>query len=164
MAGSTAITAFVCFGVCLSVVNGISWLRNHVSGSTIQKIADRHLGSTKWSFQSAYKTGKNTAKDGLFVADVFKKAGVNVPHRNNWSSSPIGAEEWGNPNSPFLKGTSCWSPASTPRIGDVISDGVTVGIVTGDRKTTRATSATILKDDWGFRSDSLNMVFWHHSC
>ncbi|XP_046339512.2 uncharacterized protein LOC124120676 [Haliotis rufescens] len=164
MKGSTASTAFICFGAWILGVNGISWLKTRVSGTTIQKIADRNLDSTQWSFKSAYKTGKDTNKNSIFVADVFKKAGVIVPQINNWWSSPIGAGEWGNPNSSYLKGNSCWSQVSTPGIGDVISDGQAVAIVTGQQKTTRATLEKVVKDDWGFLSDSQNIVFWHYSC
>ncbi|ELT92483.1 hypothetical protein CAPTEDRAFT_186074 [Capitella teleta] len=134
-------------------------------GAAIARTADSHVGSTKWSYASSHRTGRNTNKCNIFVAEVIEQAGATVPHRHFYSWSPIGAGEWGNPSSSYLTGSSCWSRVTSPRNGDVAGDGVHVAIVTGSSKTTSATSSAVVKNDWGFDPPSrVANVFWRYTC
>ncbi|XP_071083442.1 uncharacterized protein [Haliotis cracherodii] len=165
MCGKCVITAFL---LCLTwsvCVDG--WWRSSskakVSGARIQRIADSYIGSNKWAKSSSHTTGVNTNKCNIFVADVFKEAGVNVPRTlsRRW---PIGAREWGNPKSLFLWVNSCWTNHRTGQIGDVIGGGGHVGIVTGYRQTTSAGTYKVLKNDWGYRSGGPKVTFWRYVC
>jgi hypothetical protein len=67
--------------------------------------------------------------------------------------SPIGAGEWGNPNSSYLKKKKCWENCKGSwRSGDVISDSVHVAIITDNKLTTSARHDKVVQNDWGFRS------------
>ena len=50
------------------------------SGNIAAK-AENYIGSTKWSFASKRRTGMNTDKDYIFVAEIIEWAGASVPHR-----------------------------------------------------------------------------------
>ncbi|KAK6168113.1 hypothetical protein SNE40_022006 [Patella caerulea] len=156
------LTIFSALCLILQSICGISAL----SGGTIARAADRHIDSTHWSFASSHATGRNTNKCNIFVADVLESVGADVPRRWFGFSGPIGAGEWGNPSSSYLSGNSCWNNVNSPRIGDVIGDGVHVGIVTGYRKTTSARYDMVVKNDWGYRSNqsSTRFTFWRYVC
>ena len=84
-------------------------------------------------------------------------------------SGPIGAGEWGNPNSTLLTEAPCWSYRSSPSEGYVIGDGRHVGIVTGSRETTSAMKTELVSNDWGFRSfgsgsRSSMKAYWKYIC
>lgn len=124
-----------------------------VTSSGIVNEARQHIGSTKWSYASSYGTGANTNKCNQFVYDVLDAAGADPPSRHWWTYSPIGAGEWGNPSSSYLTGASCWNTCGGSwQSGDVISDSVHVGIITGWHLTTSAAYSEVVENDWGFRS------------
>ena len=55
----------------------------NATGEDIAKQAEKYamLKSTLWSFKSAHKTGRNTHKCNIFVAEMIEKAGASLPHR-----------------------------------------------------------------------------------
>ncbi|XP_071084242.1 uncharacterized protein [Haliotis cracherodii] len=138
--------------------------RSKVSGSTIARTANKYIGSTKWSYASSHKTGANTDKCNIFVAEVLEEAGATVPQRHWLTWSPIGAGEWGNARSTYLTKDACWNRATSSRSGDVIGDGVHVGIVTGSRLTTSARWDKIVRNDFGFRAVQKPMTLWRYVC
>ncbi|XP_067683476.1 uncharacterized protein [Haliotis asinina] len=148
------------------VVPTYGWLfsKSTVSGTDIQRTADKYIGSTKWSQASSHRTGANTNKCNIFVAEVLEEAGATVPHRHVLTWSPIGAGEWGNPNSEYLNDDSCWTHVTSAQVGDVIGDGVHVGIVTGSQLTTSARYDKVVKNDFGFRSSQADMTLWRFTC
>ncbi|KAK6166763.1 hypothetical protein SNE40_023387 [Patella caerulea] len=139
---------------------------NAISGWQIADRADFYIGETLWNFASDHRSGPGTNKCNFFVADVIWEAGGAVPHRYFGISGPIGAGEWGNPNSTYLSDDECWHNVNSPQIGDVMGDGVHVAIITGRRKTTSAASHEVVKNDWGFRREQRNTQFtyWRYIC
>ncbi|XP_060561480.1 uncharacterized protein LOC132721232 [Ruditapes philippinarum] len=139
--------------VFLLLVVGIQVVVCRIKPSDIVKEANRHINTTKWSVASNYGTGKGTNKCNQFVYDVLKKVGTDPPKRRWFIYSPIGAGEWGNPNSSYLKKKKCWENCKGSwRSGDVISDSVHVAIITDNKRTTSARHDKVVQNDWGFRS------------
>ena len=135
------------------------------SGSATANMADSYVGSTAWAYASSRKTGRNTYKCNIFVAEFIEQAGKSVPHRHWWKWSPIGAAEWANPNSSYLTSASCWSVVTgCYKRGDVAATGGHVGIVTGKDATTSASSIvnSVVKNDWGFRAGQ-RLTFWRYT-
>ncbi|XP_038054600.1 uncharacterized protein LOC119726812 [Patiria miniata] len=138
-----------------------------VTGSTIAQVARGYTGSTVWSFVSSHRTGRNTNKCNIFVAEVLEEAGATVPHRwPRWLRwSPVGAGEWGNRYSSYLSEDRCWTYSSTAGLGYVAGDGRHVAIVTGTRQTTSARSDMVVTNDFGFRSSQEgSIIFWKYTC
>ncbi len=52
------------------------------SGIAIRNKANKYIDDTSWSYASDRKTGKNTNKCNIFVAEVIEEAGKTVPHRS----------------------------------------------------------------------------------
>ncbi|KAL3860170.1 hypothetical protein ACJMK2_010328 [Sinanodonta woodiana] len=145
-------------------VNGVCQASS--SGGNIGNRARSYIGSRKWLYSSSHETGVNTNKCNIFVADVLKEESCPAPNRWFWRYSPIGAEEWANPNSWYLSMSRCWERCNNPVKGDVIATGGHVGIVSGNRKTTSASAAAspaglIVENDWGFRSGQ-NPTCWRY--
>lgn len=84
----------------------ISWQEN------IAAVAESKVGWTLWSKASSHRTGKNTWKCNIFVAEVIEEAGGSVPHR--WEIH------------------HCWTPLSGRRwaTGDIFSS---VTVITHDK-------------------------------
>ncbi|CAG2248073.1 unnamed protein product [Mytilus edulis] len=103
-----------------------------VTASKIANKASSFIQSTDYS-KSGCKHGTKycgTWKCNLFVYDVLKSVGAKVPTRHWWIYSPIGANEWGNPNSGIIKSTGCYTliPSfSQKRSGDIIAFPKTIG-------------------------------------
>ncbi len=60
------------------------WKNLFLHGSNSIKIAEKansYIGETQWAFSSKRRTGLNTNKDFIFVAEVIEWAGASVPHR-----------------------------------------------------------------------------------
>ncbi|XP_052088613.1 uncharacterized protein LOC127725582 [Mytilus californianus] len=97
-----------------------------VTASKIVNKARSFIDSTDWS-KSGCKHGSRfcgTWKCNLFVYDVLKSVGAKVPTRRWWIYSPIGANEWGNPNSGEIKNTGCYTLIPSfyqKRSGDIIA-------------------------------------------
>nr|XP_011451150.2 uncharacterized protein LOC105344934 [Crassostrea gigas] len=94
----------------------------------IWKVARNYRESSKWSVWSSWGWrvdffGKN--KCNLFVYDVLNEAGAKAPNRKPGKISPIGANEWANPRSTYVKNTGCYSVVSfgQKRRGDIIAFG-----------------------------------------
>ena len=89
---------------------------------------------------------------------------------NRWPFfySPIGADQWADPDSRYLKDSDYWNLCSgRPQTGDVIAEHGHVGIVTGYRRTTSASARTdpmgiVVENDWGFRSGN-NPTCWRYN-
>jgi RHS repeat-associated protein len=157
-------------------------LRDNLVSSIRQKIADSAEAAAKnpnfsnpvknpYSYRSTYAFGPNTEKCNLFVRDTIAKGGGAVPsYSNSFIGSifhghheyPPTAGAWANGN---VKG---WAVTTQPRPGDVAaephqySDATGhAGIVVGGRQTVSASALTqtIIKNDWGFRSDQPNVVY-----
>ncbi|XP_067684765.1 uncharacterized protein [Haliotis asinina] len=161
-----AITFLLCL-ICPAYVNGWWSSRKKVSkvaGSTIARTANKYIGSTKWSKASRHRTGANTDKCNIFVAEVLEEAGAKVPQRHWFTWSPIGAGEWGNPRSTYLTRDRCWTRVTSARTGDVIGDGWHVGIVTGYKLTTSARFDKVVRNNFGFRSSQKPMTLWRYIC
>ena len=47
----------------------------------IAKEAESKKGSELWSYASSHKTGANTNKCNVFVAEMIEAAGATLPHR-----------------------------------------------------------------------------------
>ena len=47
----------------------------------IARKADNKIGNRDWAFSSKRRTGLNTDKDYIFVAEVVEWAGGSVPHK-----------------------------------------------------------------------------------
>ncbi|XP_045196558.2 uncharacterized protein LOC123551578 [Mercenaria mercenaria] len=141
-------TAFLLFVCCVQVA---LCLRAH----DIVAEANKHIDWTKWAKSSSYSSrfGPGTNKCNLFVYDVLKAVGADPPSRHWYIYSPISAAEWGNPSSSALGGKRCWNVCTGgQQNGDVISDTVHVGIVTGYHLTTSAATYKVERGNWGYRS------------
>ncbi|KAI0222277.1 hypothetical protein LSAT2_026486 [Lamellibrachia satsuma] len=117
----------------------------------IAKQAKNHVGSKIWSKASKHKLGADTNKCNIFVAEMIEKAGASLPHRHWWSRSPIGATEWANQKSRYLTRSGCWKNVKSACRGDVMAEFIHVGIVTGTKKTTSASSRVhkVVTNNWG---------------
>lgn len=138
------------------------------SASGIARYAREQIGSRKWTVESSHQTGRNTFKCNIFVADVLKHERAYAPNRWPFFYSPIGADQWADPDSRYLKDSDYWNLCSgRPQTGDVIAEHGHVGIVTGYRRTTSASARTdpmgiVVENDWGFRSGN-NPTCWRYN-
>ena len=57
------------------------FLKASNSGNAIADKAEGYVDSTAWAYASNRKTGTNTNKCNIFVAEVIEEAGKSVPHR-----------------------------------------------------------------------------------
>ncbi|XP_078341106.1 uncharacterized protein LOC144627580 [Crassostrea virginica] len=95
----------------------------------IWESARNKVGSTKWSFVNSWNGDtdyENTWKCNLFVYDILQEVNAVTPTRWSWSQfsrAPIGANEWANPNSDYVKDTNCYKTVSysSRQKGDVIA-------------------------------------------
>lgn len=166
-----------CFGSALSV--------------DIATYAREHIGSTQWSYASHYVTDRYTAysdteKAHLYVYDVIEYCTQNAPkmygmhgcgggmhHRMMMMGcyGPIAASDWGNMQCHYMD-TDCWMAYDNTfdrQLGDVISDGKSVAIVTGYNVSTSTNRYVVVENDWGFRPngdgsyDSMTAC-WRYMC
>lgn len=92
-----------------------------VTKDAIYNEAKKHIGSTKWKLE-----GK-IYKCNIFVDDVLANVGAKRPQRRplmKWMASPIGANEWGNPNSAYVIRTNCYTHIASvcsKQRGDIIA-------------------------------------------
>ena len=78
--------------------------------------------------------------------------------------SPIGADEWANPESTVLGNSTSWTNVESSERGDVAAYGSQVGIVVGVDETVRAatTEQKVVRSNWGFMSNQ-NTTFWRYT-
>lgn len=136
-------------------------------GEDIAKEAKKFIGCKMWSNASNYGTGKYTEKYALFVYDVLDCVDAHPLKRwrkNNsgdFYQEPIDATEWENPNSPFLSRSRFWRKCVMPhQLGDIISDGHHVGIITGDLLVTLADDNKV--EEEGIGEISPIKACWRH--
>jgi hypothetical protein len=95
--------------------------------------------------------GPGTDKCNIFVYETLLSAGASVPMLNNGSfgltQNPPLAKEWSDPGC-RIRGWEIISPPSQP--GDVLSNGIHVGIVSGTASTVSANSTEVVHNNWGF--------------
>lgn len=152
--------------ICLFLLVSLAQLAQAAKSDAIAKEAEKHLGSTEWSYFSLRKTGRPGRKCNIFVAEMIQDAGAVVPLHRSQTWSPICAAEWSNPNSDSLLESGCWKHVTSPRRGDVAGFRGHVGIVTSPRSTIGASSIiadAVVISDWGFRSGH-HPVFWRYNC
>lgn len=160
--------------VTLFCVTQASQARSYCSdtssmGRKIQQEADKHVGSSTWSFYAIRKYCKTKCnKCNMFVAEMIEDAGGSVPHRYPFVWTPIGTNEWANPKSRYLRRAWCWKlVVGCYKDGDVAATSGNpmghVGIVTGENTVTSANRYVIVKNNWGFRSGQ-NPTFWRYTC
>ncbi|ELU10775.1 hypothetical protein CAPTEDRAFT_223625 [Capitella teleta] len=146
----------------------------------MEVVAEKYIGSTIWAFEKTHpstETPANSNKCNLFVADVIEMSGGQVPQRKVDASkkTPIGTGEWCNPASKYMKKVSCWKHVTDIKkdgsgysLGDVICDdghmGIVVGVETVASQHANMSINKIVANDWGFRKDKKNPVFWRWIC
>lgn len=74
--------------------------------------------------------------------------------------SPIGAQEWANPNSPHIKKCGHWTLVNSPQPGDIVAVVKHVGIVVGPGRTASAKEFKVEIDDFGFHGAT---VYWRYT-
>lgn len=113
------------------------------------------IGSGAWNRDAFnFPLPSGAYKCNLFVADILAESGAspgNAPGR----FTPYSAAEWADPKVTIPK----WIVTSEPQVGDVISSGRHVGIVTGVGLTTSATANGVVENDYGFRGNQRCIIF-----
>lgn len=139
------------------------------SPDDILEEARRNITSTSWSYESCKHDYCNRNKCNLFVYDVLTEVGATAPSRRWWKYSPIGANEWGNPDSSYVRDTNCYdhiSDLSDKEGGDIIafpssSGSGHVGIVSSGGKYISAQSDEIEEKDI---PSGRTTVLWRYTC
>ena len=100
-------------------------------------------------------------KCNLFVADAYNKGNnKEIIPTGFWGTTPPRAEDWFDGNVP-----AGFSATETPQVGDVISDGSHMGIVSEPGKTSISASdieGKVVENDWGFREGD-EVKAWHYT-
>ncbi|KAK3101687.1 hypothetical protein FSP39_005466 [Pinctada imbricata] len=141
-----------------------------ITAEKIAQAAESFEGSTKWKqkrigFIKHWKNA-NKPKCNLFVFDVLLGISAAVPNRKKGSYAPIGANEWGNPDSIYIKEVRCYKQVTTThQRGDIISFPYSqglghVGIITS---TTHYISAQEYKIEVMPIKMNLNRVVWRYN-
>lgn len=134
------------------------------------------IGSDKWSPTKENGETKNHCNE--FVASKLRESGAHVPNvggrsgalgeetsdrLHEMSGGRIGgqtpsANDWHKGNVPG------YEKVENPRPGDVATDGVHAGIVSGEATTTSVSSKTgrVVENDWGFRTGQSDVTFWRY--
>ena len=126
--------------------------------AAVAKKAQSYEGSSNWRYDiEKGRFSKNTNKCNLFVEDVLKESGSNVPDMNGWFTynGPT-AGQWGDPKIhipgyPVVEGPLPGDIVAIPhRYGDATGH---VGIVVAKGSTASQSSVTDLVEvnSWGFR-------------
>jgi hypothetical protein len=142
----------------------------------IAAAAKAYVGSSNYTEASSWHGSfEGKPKCNLFVADVLEKVGIDAPESERYSlfglwdrgSTPLLAEEWGNPNLKIPGWTIVNSGPMMP--GDVMSTGMHMGIVvsynefTGTGQSVSASTLwqyqqKVVQNDWGFRSGQAPLI------
>jgi RHS repeat-associated protein len=109
---------------------------------------------------------KGKWKCNKFVYDMLVKSGAPVPLIGGWmGGNPPAANQWGDKNCHIKDYPVVWPIPATPSIGDIISDGHHVGIVSGPGTTVSAARPGVVNNDWGFRPDQAGkLVIRRYTC
>jgi hypothetical protein len=122
----------------------------------IVRVAESKVGNSDY-LQSGTKGnfGPGAPKCNQWAYDILTEAGFDVPLINGIKNSyPPLARDWANPRTSIGDWKVVVGSPAQP--GDVISDGIHVGIVTRSSGIDRTVSAPdvkpVLRNDWGFRN------------
>ena len=133
------------------------------AGEKAHKWAKKRKGSrsyNQWGF-SGFPRWWGKYKCNLFVADAYNKGNDReIIPTGFWGTTPPRAHDWFDGNVP-----TGFSATETPQIGDVISDGSHMGIVSEPGKTSISASAIdggVVENDWGFREGD-KVKAWHYT-
>ncbi|XP_055998997.1 uncharacterized protein LOC130047642 [Ostrea edulis] len=163
----------IVFSVYLAALFG------YTSANTqIWEIASSKLDSTTWSVKNDWRGDgdyTNKWKCNLFVYDVLLEANVKAPKINRRGHNTIGANEWANPQSEYVKETGCYETVSDAykQKGDVIAFGRRSGtsghmgivsingsyISAGEHKVTETSINGFLQ-----RNTIVRTAIWRYSC
>nr|XP_034306653.1 uncharacterized protein LOC117682674 [Crassostrea gigas] len=113
----------LCVSLFTLAESGWTWYKIwKVARNYSQKESSKWGVWRSWGWRFDY-FGKN--KCNLFVYDVLNEAGAKAPNRKPGKTSPIGANEWANPRSTYVKNTGCYRVVSfrQKRGGDIIAFG-----------------------------------------
>ena len=104
--------------------------------------------------------GPGDPKCNIFVAHAYNKGnGKTIIPTGFWGSRPPKARDWFTNNVP-----PGFTLTTTPRPGDVISDGHHMGLVSEHGKSTvsAATALGVVENSWGYRTNSRPNVYYHY--
>jgi hypothetical protein len=130
----------------------------------IVKNALKHFDSKEWAYE--IKKGRfaaNTNKLHLFVDDVLKETGINMPGPNRLLSiinfgTPITAGQWADPN--YI--ISGWQVVNSPQPGDIVAASASwddasghVGIIVSSTESIYASHYRVKMSNYGYSNKHL---------
>lgn len=132
------------------------------AGKKARDWARKQKGKTEYNEwgMSGFPRWLGRFKCNLFVADAYNKGnGTELVPTGFWGTHPPTANDWyeGNNIPPGFVRTK------NAQVGDVVSDGSHVGIVSDPGTSSISASSidkAVIENDWGFRSGQ-DVSFWH---
>ena len=137
--------------------------------------ARANIGETVWAKNVDRQAKRNEEvfvtegewKCNLFVYEIILVSGYDIgtPNRARWISHPILNIKGKNKRPP------CWSDWYNEKVegfiligegeegkkycqkGDIVTNGVHIGIIAGDEKTISANEEQVVENDWGYRGN-----------
>jgi|GEM_PF-6975301 len=130
----------------------------------IVKNAVKHFDSKSWAYEiEKGRFAANTNKCNLFVDDVLKETGINMPGPNGLLSiinfgTPITAGQWADPN--YI--ISGWQVVNSPQPGDIVAASASwddasghVGIIISSTESIYASHDRVKMSNYGYSNKHL---------